>query len=67
MKALVYHGPGQSAWESAPASCDRSPDGRDRSDHIIDDLWYRLLLAQVSVGHRWIVAALVGRAAWLPC
>ena len=38
MKALVYHGPGQRAWESAPDPSLIDADGRDRPHRRIDDL-----------------------------
>ena len=38
MKALVYHGPGQRAWEDVPGPDDRGADGRDRPHRLVDDL-----------------------------
>ena len=41
MKALVYHGPGQSSWESAPDPVIGAPTEGDRSDHVVDNLRHR--------------------------
>ena len=39
MKPLVYHGPGQRAWEDVPDSAHRRRDGRRGPDRLLDDLW----------------------------
>ena len=41
MKALVYHGPGQRAWEDVPDPTIQAADGRHRANRLLHDLRHR--------------------------